>query len=64
MHRVEERKRLTESARLLKLRLRELEKDKDKSRQPVNQVAIQAVKDALTAIGRKLASDWWHKEEK
>jgi len=54
----ERKKQLTNSARLLQVRLRDLECKSQKGvsdvRRPMHQVAVKAVRDELTNVGRQL----------
>lgn len=53
----EERKRLEETARVLRLRLNELEqrgRQLEEVDRPIYEVALQAVRSSLTDVGRQL----------
>jgi hypothetical protein len=53
----DKRKRLEDSARLLRVRLSELEQQRHASPEidhPVNEVATNAVREELTKVGREL----------
>lgn len=50
------RETLNDSARLLQVRLRELEQTKvTETQRPMREVAVQAVREELTNVGRKLS---------
>ena len=50
------RETLNDSARLLQVRLRELEQKKvTETQRPMREVAVQAVREELTNVGRKLS---------
>jgi len=54
----ERSKRLSESSRLLQSRLRELDRRKPtETQRPMHEVAVQAVKDELTNVGRQLRQE-------
>lgn len=52
----ERHRRLIETARILRSRLRDLSsKQPEPSRRPMHEVAVSAVKNSLTEVGRQLA---------